>query len=64
LINEKHDVFIEFHPLMSFHHPNDTLKFYYNERRKILDNNGYKQNKLYVIQIIEELKKIIKNVKK
>jgi hypothetical protein len=53
LITEKDDVFIEFHP---FDLKGKSLTEYYIERRKILDKNGFKKNKLFVLKNFNEVK--------
>lgn len=47
--------FVEFHPQNKFLRPNETSKSYYVSRRKLLNNNGYKDKKLIVIQNLKEL---------
>lgn len=46
--------FVEFHPCNNWLHP-ESYRQYYNQRRKILDDNGFKNKDLIVIQNIKEL---------
>jgi len=62
LINTKHDVFLEFHPCDWYLNP-EPLEEYYAQRRKLLDDNGYKNNKLIVIQKVDELKNLFNTLK-
>ena len=48
--------FVEYHPILIHFHPKETHKKYYNARRKILNENGYKNKKLIVIKSLNELK--------
>ena len=48
------DIFIEYHPWDRLHR---SVFQYYIDRRKILDENNYKNNPLLVITKIEELNK-------
>lgn len=58
------DDFIEYHP---FHYKNNTDKSgrtfeqYFEARRKILDENGYKNASLIVLKNLEEVKSFIEN---
>lgn len=47
--------FVEFHPILKFFRPNETLESYYDDRRKILDNNGFKDKKLIVLTNLEQI---------
>jgi len=40
-------IFIEYHPILYFH--KHTAKQYYKQRRKVLDENGFKNNPLIII---------------
>jgi len=51
------ETFLEYHPCENFYHP-ETYEEYCTKRRNILDNNGFKDNKLIVIDNIEKLNKI------
>ncbi len=42
-------VFIEYHPIIKFFHPNENSRNYYDKRRKILNINGY-NNFLVIIK--------------
>lgn len=53
------DTFIEYHP-WDF---NKTPKQYYNYRRRILNSNGYENNKLIVIRNLQNVAQLIQNEK-
>jgi len=45
-----HKVFVEFHPVIKFFHPDETNKNYYKTRRQNLDNHGYRNHSLVIIK--------------
>jgi len=47
---KKYKCFIEFHPSDRRHQNNETILQYYKRRRKVLDDNSYKDYNLLVIQ--------------
>lgn len=47
--------FVEYHPNNQHLHPGETKVSYYKERRRILNNNGFKNKKLIIIQDLKEL---------
>ena len=49
-------IFIEIHPCNTLFEKRNSIS-YYNERRKILDDNGFKSKKLIIIQSLKELEK-------
>lgn len=51
--------FVEYHPILNFFYPNETSESYFNSRRKVLDENGYKDVKLILIKNLKELDEII-----
>lgn len=42
--------FIEYHPVLSFFHKEETDESYYEKRRNLLDNNGYENYNLIIIK--------------
>lgn len=52
------DTFIEYHPWDK----NKTDKEYYEERRKVLDKNGYENNELIVVKSIKQLEDLLSKV--
>lgn len=52
------DNFVEFHPHISYLHKYDSDKRYYNRRRKVLDENGFKDKRLILITDINEVKNL------
>jgi hypothetical protein len=54
--------FVEFHPVVKFLHSESKTR-YYNRRRKALDDNGFKNKKLIVIQNLNEISKYVKEKK-
>lgn len=59
----KNLVFVEFHPPRKFGRKIETSENYYNERRKLLDDNGYNKNPLIVINNLKEADKKIEDIK-
>jgi len=53
--------FLEYHP---WDHNGETNRGYYARRRKILDENGFKDCKLIVVKSFKELAKVIKLIKR
>jgi hypothetical protein len=56
------NIFIEYHPKHDLW--NETIYHYYKRRRKVLDENGYKNNKLIVFQNLKEVKEWVKQNEK
>jgi hypothetical protein len=48
--------FVEYHPKNIREKTREDMKFYYQKRRKNLDGKGHKNNKLFVLQNIEDAK--------
>lgn len=44
------NTFIEYHPILTFFHPNETNESYYQDRRKNLNENGYKNYPLIILK--------------
>lgn len=44
------NIFIEYHPINNFFHPNETNYSYYQKRRQNLNKNGYKDYPLIIIK--------------
>jgi len=62
-INNK--IFVEFHPPVQYGgKKGETVKSYYNERRKILDENSYNRFPLIIIDRLRNLEPKIKEIKK
>ncbi len=59
----KEKVFLEFHPPISFGDKIETEEIYFNKRRKILDENGFKDYPLIVIPHIKKAEGMIMEVK-
>ncbi|MFH1275750.1 MAG: hypothetical protein ABIH82_01425 [Candidatus Woesearchaeota archaeon] len=57
-------VFVEYHPPIKYGGSNETAESYYNSRRNILDNNGYKKYPLVVISSFKEVENKITEIKK
>lgn len=58
-------VFVEFHPPMSYgRNKGETVKSYYEEKRKVLDQNGYKNYPLIVIDRLRNIEPKIRKIKK
>ena len=55
------NIFVEFHPIVGFMSKGQSEKTYFKERRKMLDKNGYKENKLIVLNSLKELKHLEAN---
>jgi len=47
-------IFIEYHPIVSFYERKETLEEHYNRKRKILDEAGYKGNKLILFDKLKD----------
>ena len=61
----KNKVFVEFHPPMNYGtKKGETVESYYEEKRKFLDENGYRKYPLIVIDRLIDLKPKIKKIKK
>ena len=58
----KEMVFLEFHPPIRLGDKMETEESYYNKRRKILDENGFKDYPLIVIPHIDKAEKMIKEI--
>ena len=57
-------VFVEFHPPQNYDGKKiETVKSYYQGRRKILDENGYKNYPLIVIDRLQNLEHKINRIK-
>jgi hypothetical protein len=56
-------VFLEFHPSIKLKGKNETEESYFDKRRKILDENGFRNYPLFVIPKIELAEKIILGIK-
>ena len=48
-VSHKYKCVIEVHEIIPYFDKNETSQSYYNKRRKILDENGYKKYNLLVI---------------
>lgn len=61
----KNKVFVEFHPPMSYgRKKGETVKSYYKEKRKVLDENGYKDYPLFVIDRLRNIEPKLNKIKK
>lgn len=56
-------LFLEYHPLRKFGRIIDTEGSYFNERRKLLDENGFKNKPLVVITNLRNIDKKIEKIK-
>jgi len=56
-VTNDYDVFLEYHPCEWFLEPRSYIE-YCQQRRQLLDKNGFKNNKLIVVQNLDELKTI------
>ncbi|MCK4589576.1 MAG: hypothetical protein KAT77_03975 [Nanoarchaeota archaeon] len=60
----KNKVFVEFHPPMTYGtRKGETVKSYYEEKRKVLDRNGYKKYPLIVIDRLRNIESKINKIK-
>lgn len=59
----KNKVFVEFHPPVKYR-MNETLKSYYEKRRRLLDENGYRNYPLIAIDRLRNIEPKIKKIKK
>jgi hypothetical protein len=57
-------IFVEYHPPIKYGAKNETIDNYYTERRKILDDNGYKTYPLIIISTFKEVENKIREIKK
>lgn len=57
-------LFIEFHPPRRFGRKIETEESYYNERRKLLDQNGYKDYPFILIKSIKDFDRKIEEINK
>ncbi len=57
-------LFIEFHPARKFGRTIETEKSYYNERRRLLDGNGFEKYPLIIINNIKDADSKIEEVKR
>ncbi|MBD3354573.1 hypothetical protein GF361_01150 [Candidatus Woesearchaeota archaeon] len=58
-------IFVEFHPPMKFgRSKGETVKSYYEEKRKILNENGYKYYPVIVIDRLRNIERKINKIKK
>ncbi|PIN77159.1 hypothetical protein COV15_02935 [Candidatus Woesearchaeota archaeon CG10_big_fil_rev_8_21_14_0_10_34_12] len=55
-------IFLEFHPVRKFGRKIETVDDYNNERRKLLDENGFKNHPLIVINNLKEANEKIKQI--
>jgi len=55
-------VFIEFHPTRKFGRKIETKESYFLERRRLLDENGYKNHPLIIIRNLKNLDEKIKEI--
>ena len=61
----KNSVFVEFHPPLQYgRKKGETVKSYYQEKRKILDENGYKDYPLIIIDRLRNVEPKINKIKK
>lgn len=60
----KNKVFVEYHPPASYNGKHETVEEYYNQRRKILDKNGYQEYPLIVIDRLKPIKPKIEKIRK
>jgi len=57
-------VFVEFHPPLKYGRKRgETLKSYYEEKRRVLDENGYKNYPLIVIDRLKNIEPKINRIK-
>jgi hypothetical protein len=59
----ENQVFVEYHPPRKFGRKIETSESYKNERRKLLDEHGFKDNPLIVINNLKEADEKIKQIK-
>ena len=60
----KKKVFVEYHPPRTFGKKIETLKSYYSERRKLLDENGYGHYPLFVFDRLRNMEAKLRKIKK
>jgi|TARA_B100001971_G_C18239214_1_gene569570 hypothetical protein len=61
----KDEVFVEYHPPMTYGtRKGETVKSYYEERREILDKNGYRKYPLVTIDRLNQIESKINKIKK
>ena len=60
----KNKVFVEYHPPASYNGKKETVEEYYNQRRSILDKNGYQEYPLIVIDRLKPIKSKIERIRK
>jgi len=56
-------IFVEYHPIVNYESGKETTKTYYLKKRKILDDNGYKNFPLIVIEGLKNLESKINQIK-
>ncbi len=59
----KNKVFVEYHPPRKFGRKIETLKSYYDERRKLLDENGYKNYPLIIFDRLRNTENKLNKIK-
>lgn len=60
----KEKIFLEFHPPIRYGDEIETEETYFKKRRKILDENGFREFPLVVIPHIKKAEEMIKEIKK
>jgi len=51
--------FVEFHPVVSYYEKKETSVEYYNRKRKILNEAGFKNNKLILFDKVNDFEKVV-----
>jgi hypothetical protein len=59
----KGKVFVEFHPPINLGNKAETEESYFKERRRILDENGFKKYPLVLIPHIKKAEELIEQIK-